>query len=129
RYWIPPATLRTTAVVISTQMNTATRSPGPARDDYGVADLRHGGLYAFTAIKAPRGLHQNVLHIWSHNGEVVDRIELEIVGGSREQGFRTWSHKASFGPHPAGNWRVEVRTDDGQLIGVRHFEVHAAPPR
>lgn len=126
RFWIPPATLRTTAVVISTQMDAGSRTPGPAREDFSVADLRHGGLYAFTAIKAPRGLHQRVLHVWSHNGKVVDRIELKIVGGSREQGYRTWSHKLSFGPHPAGDWQVTVRTDDGQLIGVRHFEVHPA---
>lgn len=126
RFWIPPATLRTTAVVMTTQLNPATRTHGPARDDFSVADLRHGGLYAFTAIKAPRGLHQGVRHLWFHDGEAVDRIELAIVGGSRAQGFRTWSHKLSFGAQPAGAWRVEVRTDDGQLIGVQHFQVHAA---
>lgn len=126
RFWIPPATLRTTAVVLSTRMNAATRTPGPARTEFSVAELQAGGLYAFTAIKAPRGLHQGVLHVWTHDGEVVDRIALTIVGGSRTQGYRTWSHKLSFGPHPVGDWRLAVRTDDGQLIGVRHFEVHAS---
>lgn len=124
RFWIPPATLRTTTVAIALEMNTATRSPHEVGSDFTVAELRHGGLYAFTAIKAPRGLHQDVLHEWSHEGQVVDRIKLSIVGGSRARGYRTWSHKLAFGKNPAGDWSVAVRTDDGQLIGVRHFEVH-----
>ncbi len=124
RYWIPPATLRTTDVVITTQMNTADRAPGDDLKEIDADTLQAGGLYAFTAIKAPRGLQQAVLHVWSHNGEVVDRIPLEIIGGSRGDGYRTWGHKTSFGDDPAGDWKVAVRTDDGQLIGVRHFDVN-----
>lgn len=125
RFWIPPATLRTTRVVITTQMNTQTREPGQARDDFTVYELQHGGLYAFTAIKAPRGLHQDVVHVWLHEGRVIDRITLSIVGGGQAPGYRTWSHKLSFGARPAGDWTLAVRTDDGQLIGVARFEVHA----
>ena len=85
-------------------------------------DLQGDGLYAFSAIKAPRGLHQQIFHVWSHDGEVVDRIPLEIVGG-REAGYRAWSHKTVFGDDASGRWRVNVVTDDGQLIGARRFTV------
>lgn len=125
RFWIPPATLRATQVVMTTQVNTQTRSPGPAGNNFTVAQLEHGGLYAYTAISAPRGLHQGVLHVWSHNGKVVDRIPLEIEGGDQRRGYRTWSHKQHFSKHAVGRWRVTVRTDDGQLIGVKTFRVHA----
>ena len=72
---------------------------------------------------APRGLQQQVLHVWWHDGEVVDRIPLEITGGGPENGYRAWSHKLALGDDPTGRWRVTVITDDGQLIGARRFTV------
>ncbi|GAB3671860.1 DUF5924 family protein [Salinisphaera aquimarina] len=123
RYWIPPATLRATDLAITTQMDVANRKPGSDHDEFARAALGADGLYAFSAIKAPRGLHQQVLHVWSHDGKVVDRIPLEIVGGDREAGYRAWSHKMSLGKDPTGDWRVAVVTDDGQLIGALRFEV------
>ena len=122
RYWIPPATLRATDFAITLQMDTAEREPGRSRDSFATDDLQGDGLYAFSAIKAPRGLHQQIFHVWSHDGEVVDRIPLEIVGG-REAGYRAWSHKTVFGDDASGRWRVNVVTDDGQLIGARRFIV------
>ncbi|MDN5938020.1 MAG: DUF2914 domain-containing protein [Salinisphaera sp.] len=121
RTWIPPATLRVTEGVITYRVDAAAREPGR-----GVplvpAQRLSGGLYAFTAIKAPRGLHQPVLHVWEHDGQVVDRIRLHIVGG-RAQGYRAWSHKSEFPADSGGLWRVLVKTADGQLIGVLHFKV------
>jgi hypothetical protein len=122
RFWIPPATLAAKHMVISTQLDAGNRQPGPERTRLTTTQLRAGGLYAFSAIKAPRGLHQKILHVWSHNGQVTDRITLNIQG-SREAGYRTWSHITRFGAHPGGNWHVAVRTDDGQLIGIKHFIV------
>lgn len=123
RYWIPPATLRATEIEMTTQLDVANRQPTGAATVFNRDDLARDGLYAFSAIKAPRGLHQNVLHVWSHNGEVVNRIPLEIVGGSRAKGYRTWSHKVVFGDDITGDWRVAVMTDDGQLIGVQRFKI------
>ncbi|WP_198025188.1 DUF5924 family protein [Salinisphaera hydrothermalis] len=123
RFWIPPATLSARHMAITTQMDVAHREPGPDRDHFTVAQLQANGLYAFSAIKAPRGLHQKVFHVWSHDGQVVSRIPLQIRGGTRKNGFRTWSHKTSLGAHPAGHWRVAVVTDDGQLIGAERFTV------
>lgn len=125
RFWIPPATLNAKQMAITTQMNTASREPGSDRAHFTAAELHADGLYAFSAIKAPRGLHQNVLHVWSHNGRVIDRIPLHITGGTRERGYRAWSHKLTLGTDPVGHWRVAVVTDEGQLIGVQRFTVSA----
>lgn len=121
RAWIPPATLRVTEAVITHRVDESSRDPGSNLPLVAAGSLDRG-LYAFTAIKAPLGLHQPVLHVWEHEGRVVDRIELEIVGG-REQGYRAWSHKSSFPPDALGDWRVLVKTADGQLIGVLRFKV------
>ena len=80
------------------------------------------GLYAYTAIKAPLGLGQDVYHYWFHDGEQVDRIPLKVYGG-RESGFRTWSHKRHIPVPSQGRWRVEVRTEDNQIIGVMRFYI------
>lgn len=122
RFWIPPATLTVQQMAITPTLNTATREPGSNMDTMSVSQLGHG-LYAFSAIKAPRGLHQGVFHIWSHDGKVVHRVALQIHGGSREGGYRSWSHIQWFGDHPTGEWRVAVVTDDGQLIGAERFKV------
>ena len=123
RGWIPPATLRMTEGAITQRVDTARREPASELSSVSPGDLANG-LYAFTAIKAPRGLNQPILHVWSHEGEVVDRIPLEIVGG-REQGYRAWSHKNHFPDDPTGRWRVSVATQDGQLLGVVRFKVQA----
>jgi len=122
RYWIPPATLTVQKMVITPTLNTSTRVPGKDQDTIPVSQLGNG-LYAFSAIKAPRGLHQGVLHVWTHDGQEVHRIALDIDGGLREGGYRSWSHVNHFGDNPVGEWRVAVITDDGQLIGAERFEV------
>ncbi len=103
-------------------VNAAQREPDSELIRIAASRLNEHGLYAFTAIKAPRGLNPPILHVWSHNGEVVDRIPLAIIGG-REEGYRAWSHKEFFPEKPQGDWRVSVMTADGQLIGVIRFDV------
>jgi len=122
RAWIPPATLRVTEGAITTIVNESQREPDSELTSIAASRLNDRGLYAFTAIKAPLGLNQPILHVWSHNGEVVDRIPLEIIGG-REEGYRAWSHKEFFPENPQGDWRVSVMTQDGQLIGIIRFDV------
>ncbi|WP_158583491.1 DUF5924 family protein [Salinisphaera sp. Q1T1-3] len=123
RFWIPPATLSAKQMAITTQLDVDNRVPGADRNHFSLAELQNNGLYAFSAIKAPRGLHQGVFHVWSHDGRVVSRIALQINGQDQDQGFRTWSHKLTFGPEPSGHWRVAVITDDGQLIGAESFTI------
>lgn len=120
--WVPPVTLWLGQAAISQTVDAGARAPGPAVGSLTVAQLNAGGLYAYSAIRAPRGLHEQVYHCWVHNGREVERIPLHIEGG-REQGYRAWTRKTGFPADSRGNWKVQVITDGGQLIGEMRFRV------
>jgi len=122
RTWVPPATLWLTDVAVTMSMDNASRKPGNRLQQLSLAELRAEGLFAFTAINAPRGLKERIYHEWVHNGRRVDRIPLDISGG-RKAGYRAWSHKLNFPADAAGKWRVQVMTEAGQMIGMLRFEV------
>lgn len=122
RTWVPPATLWLTEVAVTTQFDNQNRAPGQSLKQISVAQLRSEGLYAYTAINAPRGLSERIYHVWSHDGGEVERIALDIQGG-RKQGYRAWTHKQNFPGEPVGNWQVQVLTEAGQMIGVLRFKV------
>jgi hypothetical protein len=122
RTWVPPATLWLTDVAVTTSFDNLKREPGRSIEKIGAAQLRSQGLYAYTAINAPRGLSERIYHVWLHNGQEVDRISLGISGG-REAGYRAWTHKQNFPGDVAGRWQIQVITEDGQMIGTLRFEV------
>jgi len=122
RTWVPPATLWLNDVAVTLEMDEHRREPGVGLKRVGLAQLHDQGLYAYTAIHAPRGLHERIYHVWRHAGQEVDRIALEIRGG-RGEGYRAWSHKRRFPAASLGLWEVRVQTEAGQLIGVLRFRV------
>ncbi|MEB0039211.1 MULTISPECIES: DUF5924 family protein [unclassified Pseudomonas] len=125
RSWVPPATLWMTEVAVSTDFDNQNRTPGDSVEEVSASQVRKGGLYAYTAINAPRGLDERIYHVWQHEGQEVDRIPLDIHGG-RKEGYRAWTHKQHFPDDSVGSWQVRVETEDGQLIGVLRFVVTAA---
>lgn len=93
-------------------------------------DEVHGvpeAVYCWTAIAAPRGLKDELFHVWRKDGVVVDRVKLAVSGG-RESGFRTWSKKTRFGKKPYGTWSCSVETAAGQLLGRRSIELLEEAP-
>jgi hypothetical protein len=76
-------------------------------------------VYCFTAVFAPVALSTTVYHHWYFRPEGgsrflhADRIPLRIAGG-REGGFRAYTFKQRLDP---GDWRVDVETEDGRIIG------------
>ncbi|AMS15025.1 MULTISPECIES: DUF5924 family protein [Pseudomonas] len=120
RSWVPPATLWIAEEAISTQLQD--RTPGASLKEVSANDVRSAGLYAYTAINAPRGLDERIYHVWQFNGKEVDRVALDIHGG-RKEGYRAWSHKQNFPGDPTGSWQVRVLTEDGQVIGVLRFKI------
>lgn len=121
RPWIPPAALWLTDVAITSAMNGEDRVPKNDLKVLSNSDL-HKGLYAYTAIHAPRGLRERIYHEWQLNGKVVDKVPLDIHGG-REAGYRAWTHKVNFPEDSTGRWQIRVVTEANQLIGVLRFRV------
>lgn len=83
-----------------------------------------GPAYCFTAVYAPVRLHGTIYHRWQHrqpNGDFsqTDRIGMTISGG-REGGYRGYTVKQKLAP---GDWRVDVETEDGRIIGRVGFQV------
>jgi hypothetical protein len=122
RFWVPPATLWVTHGEVTQQLDRGGRLPGFPLAEIPAARLAPDGLYAFSAIRAPRGLRETIVHVWRHDGVVVDRIPLSIAGG-RTEGYRAWSHKSHFPANPQGEWEIGVVTEAGQLIGRIRFRV------
>jgi len=121
RSWIPPASLRLTEISLSQEVDREKLSHSRDIERISASELKRG-LYAWTAVSAPRGLQDNIHHVWLQNGKEIDRITLEIEGG-REEGYRAFSHKTKFPEDPVGRWQVRVITDSGQLIGLARFTV------
>ena len=84
-------------------------------------------IYCYTAVFAPRGVHILLYHVWSHKGargwEQPDPIPFPITGG-RDGGYRGYTRKSMVAP---GQWRVEVMTDKGRILGQINFEAVASP--
>ena len=85
-------------------------------------------VYCFTAVFAPVALRTTIYHHWQYRpvgGKkarpflTADRIPLTISGG-REAGYRAYTVKQSLKP---GDWRVDVETEDGRVIGRVNFRV------
>jgi len=122
RAWVPPAALQLTGISLSLKIDRQMRTPGASLEQITAATLKENGLFAWTAVRAPRGLREKIHHAWFHNGREVDRITVDIRGG-RTEGYRAWTHKSNFPRDPAGKWQVRVVTDSGQLIGLARFSV------
>ena len=126
REWVPGVPMRLASVSVTHEINRAQRIPGEPVIQVDASKLHWDGLYAWTAIRVPRGLRETVYHVWRQNGEEVDRIPMTISGG-RDEGYRAWSHKLHFPADPVGDWEVQVVTGTGQMIGLVRFRVIPSP--
>jgi len=87
--------------------------------------VKNESLYLLSSVFAPTNLHTDIVHIWQYRDPIdntwtiVNTVTLSIVGG-RDGGFRTYSSKENIVP---GDWRVDVTTPRGQLIGRLSFKV------
>jgi hypothetical protein len=87
-------------------------------------------LYAYSAIFSPAELDTRIIHEWQYRDSegkwvTATRIPLNLSGGRRE-GFRTYSVKSNFTP---GDWRVNVETPRGAVIGRINFRIEAVSKR
>lgn len=90
-------------------------------------------VYCFASVFAPTKLRERILHHWqiksaSGKWQTTDNLSYSIVGG-RDGGYRGYTYKKNFAPQtaPGGKeqWRVEVKTANGLLLGRINFQVRA----
>ncbi len=86
------------------------------------------GISVFTTIFAPKSLSTKIIHHWqwydSVKSEWVTKNRLPFVlTGGRKDGFRGYSTKTNV---PFGEWRVDVETERGQVLGRVKFDVEPA---
>lgn len=106
---LPPAPLRVVEARIGT--GVLERQPVGAAEHFEAAPEE---LVCWTAIRAPRGLKDDLVHAWSRDGALLRAVPVDVVGG-RKAGFRTWSR---FRPGASrGRYRCEVITTLGQSLG------------
>ena len=85
-------------------------------------------IYALTAVFSPTALNTTIIHEWqqydtaSHQWVTKSRVHLTIIGG-RAGGYNTYSMLGTITP---GEWRVNVDTSNGQVIGRLLFRVIGA---
>ncbi len=90
-----------------------------------------GPAHCFTAVFAPVALQTTIVHHWQYRPAgrsdgtfaTTDRIPMTISGG-RETGYRGYTVKSRLDP---GEWRVDVETREGRVIGRIGFHVTEAP--
>jgi hypothetical protein len=86
--------------------------------------LEWGGVAAYTAVYAPAGVRQPIMHVWWRDRRPLARVILPTpVMGGRREGFRTFSRFTDLKGPVAGAYRVDVLTATGQLIGRLRFTV------
>ncbi len=87
--------------------------------------VKGDSLTAYTAIFSPTALNTNIIHEWQYYNATSStwitrgRITLGVTGGS-DNGYRTFSIEPNVA---AGQWRVNVETPGGQVIGRLNFTV------
>jgi uncharacterized protein DUF5924/DUF2914 family protein len=82
-------------------------------------------LVCWTAIAAPRGLHDRLRHVWLQDGAPRGEAWLAVRGGAGARGFRTWSFHHDLGP---GEWTCIVETEAGQRLGRVRARLAAPSP-
>ena len=87
------------------------------RCDAAGSTVRPGHLVFYTRLVADRST--SVVHRWYRGNEVRQSIRLDVP--ARRQGFRTFSRTTVTASE--GEWRVELRTRDGQILHTERFTV------
>lgn len=120
---VPPAPLELTSIAIGSRVDHKQLIDAAALHD------PFSDLVCHSAIKAPLGLHDQLVHVWrfddGRGDQPLDEIALEVSGG-RAAGFRTWSKKRAppEGWSP-GRYSCRVETASGQVVGVASVRIAA----
>jgi hypothetical protein len=110
----------------------AVAEDAPWYTEFGFAPTLHvtagQPLYAYSAVFAPIKLSTKIVHRWRrYDPKTGHWITLSTVtfpiNGGRDGGYRGYTIKHNIQP---GDWRVDINTFDGHLIGRITFKVDRA---
>ena len=79
-----------------------------------------GSLYFYTRLQSR--LPATVEHRWYYEDRLVQTVRLDI-SANQGPGYRTYSRQ-TIGAERAGNWRVELRSQDGKVLHEERFVVN-----
>ena len=114
---VPAAPLRLVQIAIGTQR--AGHWVGDPSTRLATAPAR---LICATAIWSPLGVKDRLFHVWTRDGQLRARVELDIRGG-RPGGYRTFSRIGPLGRSPGGVYRCRVETQSGQVLGGQTIRI------
>ena len=83
-------------------------------------------LHVVTDVVVPGGKGDRLVHVWIHEGREVSRVtavDPRAYGPTGTIRLRSQLEASSLPAHPAGEWSVDVMTQDGQLVGQAAFEI------
>ena len=79
-----------------------------------------GSLYFYTRLQSP--LPATVEHRWYYEERLVQTVRLDI-SANQGPGYRTYSRQ-TISAERAGDWRVELRSQDGKVLHEERFVVN-----
>jgi hypothetical protein len=116
----PAATATAVPTVVDVQLCRAlsTHEPMWSCDQAGSV-VKPGPLFFYTRVQSARDT--TVVHRWYRGDRLQQEIELQ-VRANPQSGYRAYSRK-TVTANITGDWRVELRTPDGELLHEEHFTV------
>ena len=114
-----PRTVPSSATtVVSAQVCRSLSRTGAWECETATGTQAPGTMYFYTRIAS--AVDTMVEHRWYRGDLLHQRVQLRI--GANQSGFRTYS-RTTVGPDRAGNWKVELRSSDGQILHEVVFSV------
>lgn len=115
----PPKVVSRGAISLASAQlcRTFSTSGGSWRCDPAGESVARGPIVLYTRVRSPRDAA--VVHRWYRGDTVQQSVKLTVRANATE-GYRTYSRQTVDGD---GDWRVEVRTADGDLLYEQRFAV------
>lgn len=88
---------------------------------------RLDGLRCGSVVTEPGGLKDDIVHVWRHRGETLIVMDPVMLPDCHAIVALSEFPPASMPADPLGEWECRIETADRQLVGLRRFEVIAAP--
>ncbi len=81
-------------------------------------DMYEGKVWVYTKVEMPKGQKGKIQHVYYLGDKKIQTIELDVKGPT----FRTRSYK-TMTENLCGDWKVEILSENGQLLDTVEFSV------